>query len=416
MNEKTQAAFAPVQVAPHVSNGGRPSSVSTPLPTPRQAWRSKPYRICANCIMDTSDPEITFDARGWCDHCNNFYNNIAPHWQPNERGEAILRQIADRIKHDGRARDHDCLIGISGGVDSSYLTYYAKEKLGLRPLIFHVDAGWNSQQAVNNIEKLIEGLGLDLHTEVVDWSEMQDLQLAFLKAGLPYADHPQDIAFFSALYEFAAKHDFKYILTGANISTECVRQPLEWAYWGTDLRHIRDIHRRFGQRPLETFPMSSIFKYKLYYRFVKGIRVVKPLDLIPYVKETAVRELVDRFGWQTYAHKHYESRCTRFIESYWMPEKFGYDNRRAHFSSLILTMQMTRETALEKIAQKAYAADEIAHDLEYFATKIGISVDEFHGLVASENKSFRDYANQKWLIDLGNTVLSALGVQKIMIR
>ncbi len=375
-----------------------------------------PYKICTNCIMDTSDPGITFDAAGVCDHCRNFYEIIEPSWHTDERGARALARIVEQIKRDGQGRDHDCIIGVSGGVDSSYLTYFAKAKLGLRPLIFHVDAGWNSQQSVNNIEKLIEGLGLDLHTEVIDWQEMQDLQLAFLKAGVAYADLPQDLAFFSAMYDFAVKHGFKYILTGGNISTECVRQPLDWAYWGTDLTYIRDIHGRFGTRPLTTFPMSSIFKYKIYYRFFKGLRVIRPLDYVPYVKADAVKELTEKFGWQTYAHKHYESRCTRFIESYWMPEKFGYDNRRAHFSSLILTKQMTRAEALEKIAQKAYDPTEIEHDIEYFATKLGISADEFKSIMAGENRSWRHYKNRNWLIQLGQRVLHTLGVQKIMIR
>ena len=170
-----------------------------------------------------------------------------------------------RIKRAGKGRDHDCIIGISGGVDSSYVTYIAKEKLGLRPLLFHVDAGWNSQQSVNNIEKLVDGLALDLHTEVVDWLEMQDLQLAFFKAQVPHLDTPQDHAFFASLYNFAAKHGFKYLITGANYSTECVREPLEWHYHASDLRQLNDIHRRFGTRPLKTFPLADIFKYKLYY-------------------------------------------------------------------------------------------------------------------------------------------------------
>lgn len=366
--------------------------------------------------MDTSDPGITFDEAGVCDHCRNFYDNIEPSWHPDERGRRELARIVEQIKHDGRGRTHDCIIGISGGVDSSYLTYYAKEILGLRPLVFHVDAGWNSQQAVNNIEKLIDALDLDLHTEVVDWPEMQDLQLAFLKAGVAYADLPQDLAFFSAMYEFAVKHGFKYILTGGNISTECVRQPLDWAYWATDLAHVRDIHRRFGKRQLKTFPMSSIFRYKIYYRFFKGLRVIRPLDYIPYVRAEAVSTLTDRFGWQTYAHKHQESRCTKFIESFWMPEKFGFDNRRAHFSSLILTKQMTRDEALTRIGQKAYDPAQIEHDIEYFATKLGITTKEYQEIMAGENKSWRDYKNQNWLIGLGQRVLHLLGVQKILIR
>lgn len=374
------------------------------------------YEICNNCIMDTSDPMITFDDHGQCDHCNNYYNYILPRWNCDEKSETYLSLVAEQIRHDGQGKSHNCLIGISGGVDSSYLTYIAREKLGLTPLIFHVDAGWNSQEATNNIERLIDVLGLDLHTEVINWPEFQDLQLAFLKAQVPYVDVVQDLAFFSCLYNFASKYGFKYILTGSNHSTECVRQPLEWAYYATDTKHIRDIHRRFGTRPLKTFPMASIFRYKIYDRLVKGVRVIKPLNYINYIRENAIKELVDKFGWQTYPHKHYESRCTRFIESYWMPEKFGYDNRRAHFSSLILTKQMTREEAMERISKKAYDEATIAQDIEYFATKLDITVQEFHELFNGENRSFKDYKNNKFLIELGNKLLHMFGNQRMLIR
>jgi N-acetyl sugar amidotransferase len=366
--------------------------------------------------MDTSDSNITFDARGWCDYCNNYYSNILPHWHTDERGEReILRQVAE-IKRHGAGRDHDCLIGISGGVDSSYLTYLAKLKFGLRPLIFHVDAGWNSQEAVNNIEKLVDGLGLDLHTEVVDWLEMKDLQLAFFKAQVPHLDTPQDHAFFAALYNFAARHNFKYILTGANYSTECVREPLEWHYHASDLRQLKDIHRRFGSRPLKTFPMADIFKYKLYYRYVKGVRVVKPLNYVPYVKENAMQELVDRFGWQRYSHKHYESRFTRFYEGYWLPTKFGYDKRRAHFSSLILTKQMTRDEALQRVAKPAYDEATIGQDFEYIATKLDLSVAELEALMRGPNKSYQDYKSAMPMITAGTHLLRAVGVQRAIIR
>src|SRR5258705_11443151 len=178
-----------------------------------------------------------------------------------------------------------------------------------------------------------------------------------------------------------AKHGFKYTLTGANSAPEGVREPLEWHYHASDLRQLKDIHKRSGRRALATFPLADIFKFKVYYRYVKGIKVVKPLNNVPYVKEDAMQLLVDRFGWQRYAHKHYESRFTRFYEGYWLPTKFGYDKRRAHFSSLILTGQLSRADALEKIAKPAYDAEIIVQDFEYIATKLGIAVEELRALM-----------------------------------
>jgi N-acetyl sugar amidotransferase len=378
--------------------------------------RPRPYQVCTSCIMDTSDSGIVFDANGRCDYCNNYYANILPNWHTDERGQQGLERIAERIRADGKGRDHDCLIGMSGGVDSSYVTVLAKEKMGLRPLIFHVDAGWNSQQAVNNIERLVDGLQLDLHTEVVNWLEMKDLQLAFFRAQVPHLDTPQDHAFFAALYNFAAQRGFKYILTGANYSTECVREPLEWHYHASDLRQLKDIHRRFGTRPLDTFPLAGIFTFKIYYRFVKGIRVVKPLNYVPYFKEPAMEELAARFGWQKYAHKHYESRFTRFYEGYWLPKKFGFDKRRAHFSSLILTGQLSREEALERIARPAYDEESIEQDFEYVAAKLDLSVAELKSFMEGPRRTYRDYDNSMRLIELGTKFLRFAGVQRAVMR
>lgn len=374
------------------------------------------YQICSNCIMDTTDPEIQFDDKGVCDHCNNFYSNILPNWKPGPEGEKELMKIVAKIKEEGKDKDYDCLMGISGGVDSSYMAYLAKVKLGLRPLIFHIDAGWNSQQAVNNIERIIDSLGLDLHTEVINWEEMKDLQASFFKAQVCHVDTPQDHAFQAAMWNFAAKHGFKYILNGGNISSECVREPLEWHYHASDLRQIKDIHSKFGTRPLTTFPLASIFKYRIYYKYVKGITVVKPLDFIPFEKEKAMQFLEKEFGWQRYAQKHYESRFTRFYEGYWMPKKFGFDIRLAHYSSLILTNQMTREEALKKVSVLPYDDEAIKEDFEYVATKLGFTVDEFKEIMNGKNKTYRDYKNSMGFIEMGMKVMRFIGGERKLIR
>jgi N-acetyl sugar amidotransferase len=362
--------------------------------------------------MDTTDTSITFDDQGMCDHCNSFYRNILPNWHTDEIGWQSLQKIVDKIKKEGVGKEFDCILGVSGGVDSSYLTYISKEKLGLRPLVFHVDAGWNSQIAVNNIEKLVDKLGLDLYTEVIDWEEMRDLQLAFFKAGVPHIDTPQDHAFFATMYNYAEKHNVRYILTGANYSTECVNNPLEWMYFQSDSIHLRDIHRKFGQRPLLNFPLTNILRHKVYLRYFKNIRVVRPLDYVPYIKEEAMQFLIENFGWQKYPQKHFESRFTKFYEGYWLPKKFGYDTRKVQFSSLILTKQMTREEALEYLSQPSYNEDTIAHDIEYVATKLGISVNELQGYMDAPNKSYKDYKSQQSIYLLGTKVIKLFGLDK----
>ena len=372
----------------------------------------KRYQICTNCVMDTSDPKINFDGKGRCDHCASFYKTVLPKWQPNEAGRKVLEKKIEQIKKAGEGKDFDCIIGISGGADSSYLTYLAKVEFGLRPLVFHVDGGWNSQIAVNNIEKLIDNLGLELFTEVIDWKEMRDLQLAFFKSGVPHIDLPQDHAFFATMYKFAEKHRVKYILTGGNISTECVRNPLDYFYYGTDLWQIRDIHGKFGQAPLVNFPLSGILRHKVYLRYFKGIEVVKPLDYLPYIKKDAMKLLSDRFGWQIYARKHFESRFTKFYEGYWLPVKFGFDTRRVQYSSLILTGQMTREEALADLAQLPYDEKTIAHDFEYISTKLGISVAELQGYMDAPRKSYKDYRNQLYLFLVGARVMQMMGLEE----
>lgn len=372
---------------------------------------TRPYQVCSHCVMDTSDSAIVFDAQGVCDHCTTFRAKILPNWHTDDRGKKQLEGLADGIREAGKGRDFDCIIGMSGGIDSSYLVYIAKEQMGLRPLVFHVDAGWNSQEAVNNIEKLVDKLGLDLFTEVIDWEEMRDLQLAYFKSGVPHIDTPQDHAFFATMYKFAEQHNIKYILTGANLSTECIRNPIEWMYYQSDAIQLKDIHAKFGTKPLVNFPTTSILRHKIWLPYVKGIRVVRPLNMVPYDKAAAVKLLVNKFGWQPYPQKHFESRFTRFYEGYWLPKKFGFDTRKVQFSSLIVTGQMTREEALEKLKMPALDEATVRQEFEYVANKLGISTDELQGYMDAPNKTYKDYKSQEAFYLLGAKVMKALGIE-----
>lgn len=369
------------------------------------------YQICTSCVMDTTDSMILFDDHGVCDHCNTFKAEVLPNWDTGQRGEAQLTKLVNAIKRAGQGKEFDCIIGMSGGIDSSYLTYIAKEKMGLRPLVFHVDAGWNSQIAVNNIERLIDGLDLDLFTEVINWQEMRDLQLAFFKSGVPHIDTPQDHAFFATMYKFATQHDVKYILTGANLSTECIRNPVEWMYYQTDSRQLKDIHRQFGTRPLQTFPVTSILWHKIWLPYFKGIKVVRPLNLVPYIKEEAKQLLMSRFGWQPYPQKHFESRFTKFYESYWLPKRFGYDVRRVQYSSLIVTGQMARNEAIELLKEPSYDESTIQYEIEFVTNKLGISPDDLSGFMQLPRRDYKDYKNQRQLYDYGTRLTRALGLE-----
>jgi N-acetyl sugar amidotransferase len=370
------------------------------------------YQICANCVMDSTDSKITFDKKGVCDHCNTYYTDILPKWHTDERGHKALEEIIFKIKKEGKGKDFDCLMGMSGGIDSSYLLYVMVEKYGLRPLVFHVDAGWNSQIAVNNIERLVDGLGLDLYTEVINWEEIKDLQLAFFKSGVSHVDTPQDHSFFATMYKFASKHKIKHILTGGNYSTECIRNPLEWMYYQSDSIQLKDIYKKYGTGKLKEYPISSILWHKVYLPYVKGIKLIRPLDFVPYHKDEAMQLLVDKFGYQKYPQKHFESRFTRFYEGYWLPMKFGFDTRKVQYSSLIVTDQMTREEALESLSKPAYDPKTIKQDFEYIATKLGISVEELQSYMDAPNKTYKDYKSQESIYNMGAKVMRALGLEK----
>jgi N-acetyl sugar amidotransferase len=385
--------------------GGRPAS----LPERR-------YQICASCVMDVSDPGISFDDAGVCAPCRDFRLHVAPFWDTGPRGRERLDRTIDAIKKAGRGKEFDSLLGVSGGLDSSYMLHVMVREFGLRPLVFHVDGGWNSELAVHNINALIDGLGVDLYTEVIDWTEMREFQLAWFRAGVPHLDIPQDHAFVATLYKFAEQHDIKYIFNGGNLATECVRYPKDLFYYGTDMRHIRDIISRFCSVPIREYPFSSVFRHKIYLRFLRGVRVVKPLNFLPYIQKPAVETLVNEYAWRPYPQKHFESRFTRFYEGYWLPHRFGFDPRRVQLSSLVLTGQVTRPEALEALSRPTYCAEDARRDMEFVSAKLGISEDQLTAFLDMPRKYYWDYKNREWLIDIGGRVLSMLHIDRALTR
>ncbi|MDA7855138.1 N-acetyl sugar amidotransferase [Cyclobacteriaceae bacterium] len=375
------------------------------------------YKICKNCVMDTSDPNIKFDELEECDYCENYNNNILPEWNFAKGRELELSNIISSIKKEGEGKDFDCILGLSGGLDSAYLAHIAVKEFGLRPLLFHVDVGWNTEQSVSNIEKIVNGLYVDLYTEVIDWEEMKDLQRSFFMSQIPDQDYPQDIAYISMLYKFARKYKIKYILNGGNFSTECCREPEEWGgYLGVDTWLVGDIQKKFGRLKLKNFPLVDILNYKFFYKYFFGIRSEYLLNYVPYTRELAEDTLMKLYGCKKFQHKHHESRFTRFYEDYWLPKKFGFEKRRAHFSSLIMTGQMSREEAINRLSKSELSEEFLAKEFQYVADKLDFTVEEFRIIFSAPNKTYRSYRNKKGLIFLGAKILRILGLEKRLFR
>ena len=375
----------------------------------------RPYQRCTRCVMDTTDSKIVFDEDGVCDHCRNFDKNIKPFWNAHEENTDELMELAAKIRKAGEGKEYDCILGLSGGADSSYLAYIAKEVMHIRPLIFVVDTGWNLNVAVENIEKIVKGLDLDMYTEVINWKEMSDLQLSFFKAQISSQDFPQDHAIFAGLYNYAVKHHIKYVLTGSNSATEFIRPPVEWLYLN-DLRMAKDIHKKYGKRPLTTFPTCGMLKYRILYRYFYGMKRVYTLDYVVYNKSEVEKMLHEKYGWMRYENKHYENVFTRFFEGYYLPHKFGFDTRKNVYSNQILAGTMKRDEALELLKKPSYDPDLMEQDKEYIAKKLGISTEEFDEIIAGENKTPLDYKNSMWLLKIGVGICKLVGIENRNIR
>jgi aminotransferase len=352
---------------------------------------SHKYQCCSKCVMDTSDPEISFNAEGVCNHCTEFERTTSKNWFPDKEGEARWASIVERIKRSGAGKEYDCILGLSGGVDSSYLALKMKE-FGLRPLVMHVDGGWNSGLAVANIEAIVKHCNYDLHTHVVDWEEMKDLQLAYLRAGIANQDVPQDHIFFASLYHFATKNKIRYILSGGNLATEGIF-PRSWHGSAMDAINLKAIHRQFGARALKNYKTISFFEYYFWYPLVKKMRTVRPFNFMLYNKAEALEELKRTVGYKPYPRKHGESVFTKLFQNYYLPKKFGYDKRRPHLSSLIVSGQLSRDQALRLLEEPLYMPDELEIDTAYFCKKLRITREEFNELVEQPNRHYTDFPN-----------------------
>ena len=348
-------------------------------------------QICTHCIMDASDPEIVFDDQGVCCHCHHYAYRAAHDLHLDDAGRKRLELFVKQVQDDGRGKDYDCLIGVSGGVDSSMVAYHVK-RLGLRPLAVHLDNGWDAELAVCNVERLLKTLDIDLYTYVLDWEEFKDIHLSFLKASVANSEIPTDHAIIAILYKLAATKGIRYIISGGNIVTEAI-MPDSWMYDPKDWRHIKAIHRRFGKVPLKTFPRLRLFDWA-YNTFVRRVMFFPILNYIAYDKEASIQTLEREVGWKRYPAKHFESIYTRFFQAYILVKKFGIDKRRAHYSTLINSGQMTREEALAEIVKPPYPSPELERqDYEYIIKKFGLTEREFEEIMNSPVKNFSEYPN-----------------------
>lgn len=373
-----------------------------------------PYQICVRCIMDTSDPEIVFDEQGICNHCKRYPEHLAT------LGDAAARArkmdaLVQTLKQAGQGKDYDCIMGLSGGVDSSFLAHYAVKKLDLRPLVVHVDSGWNSELAVSNIEGICKGLEIDLHTLVIDWEEMRDLQLAYFRAGVANLDVPQDHAFNAAMVGEAKKYGIRHVLNGGNMQTESIL-PNAWGYDASDPASLRGIHKAFGRIKLRTYPIRSDFARLISDPYIYGMKVHRPLELLDYNKLEAKKLLMEQLDWRDYGGKHYESRFTKFFQAHYLPEKFGYDKRKAHLASLVASGQISRDAALAEMRAPLYDPDDLREDIAYFCKKLGISPSEYEEVMAQPPKTFREYPNREAAYSRFRKVMRRINRARIALR
>ena len=372
------------------------------------------YHICQHCVMDTTDKSLVLDKNGVCARCNEYEQRIVNEWKHGAGHEEELKTLLEAIKLSGKGKPYDCILGLSGGLDSSYLLHMAVSQWGLRPFVFHVDAGWNLPVAESNIRKLCDKLGVELHIEKMDFEEMRQMQLAFFKTGHAGLDAPQDHAFIAQVDKFSQKLGVKYILNGYNIATEVVANPASWndgAGPTGDSTYIKDVLRKHGGFKTKHYVYTTGFKHKFWLPYVKGVKTVHLLNFIPITKKEMIETLAREYGYEAYSQKHFEDQLTKFIEGWWLPTRFGYDIRRAQLSSLVVTGQMSRDEALEILKNPPLTEEESKALLAQVAEKLQISEEEllqYHKLP----KEYLKYRNNNWAFQLGIKLYTLLGLDK----
>ena len=376
--------------------------------------QKRAYQICSKCVMDTTDEAIEFDENGVCQRCREYERRILPQWNYGNGKERELQALLDDIKRKGAGKKYDCILGLSGGLDSSYMLHLAVKEWGLRPFVFHIDAGWNLPVAENNLRRLTDKLGVQLHIEKMDWEEMRQMQLAWFRTGLHNLDSPQDHAFIAVIDKFSHKLGVKYILNGYNISTEVVSNPASWGQDGGltgEGVFMKDVIRRFCSIPIKKYTFTNGFKHKFFIPYVLGVKTVKPLNLVPVTRQQMIDTLVNEYGYEPYRQKHFEDLLTKFLEGWWIPTRFGHDIRRAQLSSLVLTGQMTRQEALDILEKPPLTEEESKELFTQVAQKLQISEEqlmEFHKLPRSTTK----FRSGRTLHKMGVRLYELLGIEK----
>lgn len=372
------------------------------------------YQICRCCVMDTSDEYIQFDENGICSRCNEYKDRILPEWNFGKGHDNELQKLIEEVKKSGEGKEYDCILGLSGGLDSSYMLHLAVKEWGLRPFVFHIDTGWNLPVAEKNIRKLTDKLGVKLHTEKMNWNEMRELQLAWMRTGLESLDVPQDHAFIAVIDKYSQQLGVKYILNGYNIATEIVADPASWAKGSGpagDGTYLKDVIKKYCKIPIKDYTFTTGFKHKFWIPYVKGVKTLKPLNLVSFTKEEMIETLSSEYGYESYSQKHFEDLITKFLEGWWAPKRFGHDIRRAQLSSLVVTGQMTRAEAL-KILEKPPVSEEEGMELfKEVAVKLEITEEELWELFKLPECTER-FKSQEKFHNFGIRLYEILGLEQ----